>query len=815
MAVKPLDPSTLYSPARPSDLGFETTDALEPLDGFPGQARATEAIQFGIGIHHEGYNLFAVGAPGSGRHSLVRAFLEQEAARVASDADWCYVYNFEQPHRPRALKLPPGQARKFRADMQQLLEDLQGAILAAFETEEYHARQLELEQEFAEKQEEVFNEVRAQAAKRGLAVLRTPAGVAVAPMKEGEVVDLETFKKAPEKEQEQVREAIAELEGELAKIFQQVPLWRRETRRKLQELKQTVTRSAVEALLEELKQKYEALDDIIAHLQAVQDDVIDNAENFRKTKDQGEAIAALGVPLPSTGIGEGWLRRYSVNVLDEARATEGAPVVYETNPTFQNLVGRIEHQTQSGTLVTDFTLIKPGALHRANGGYLILDANRLLTQPYAWEAIKRALQLSEIRTESPDRLLGLISTVSLEPEPIPLNLKVVLVGERRLYYLLCHYDPDVGELFKVEADFDEVTVRNSETSQLYSRLIASVVKRDSLRPLAVSAVARTLEHASRLAGDAERLTASLRALTDLLREADYWAQQDSATVIDATHVQRALDAQTRRQDRIRERLQSEIQRGTVLIDTVGEVVGQVNGLSVLQVGGFAFGNPNRITARVRLGGGHVVDIEREVKLGGPLHSKGVLILSGFLSGRYVTDRALSLAASLVFEQSYGGVDGDSASSAELYALLSALAEVPLRQSLAVTGSVNQHGQVQAIGGVNEKVEGFYDVCKARGLRGDEGVLIPAANTKHLMLRADIVEAARAGQFHIYPIETIDQGIELLTGISAGERDESGEFPPYTVNRRVEDRLATFAEEAMAYQNAPDGPAPSTEDDESE
>ena len=373
----------------------------------------------------------------------------------------------------------------------------------------------------------------------------------------------------------------------------------------------------------------------------------------------------------------------------------------------------------------------------------------------------------------------------------------------------------MGELFKVGADFDEVTVRNSETSRLYSRLIASIVKRDSLKPLAVSAVARTLEHASRLAGDAERLTASLRELTDLLREADYWARQEDSAAIDAGHIQLALDAKTRRQDRVRERIQDEIQRGTILIDTAGDVVGQVNGLAVLQVGGFAFGNTNRITARVRLGGGHVVDIEREVKLGGPLHSKGVLILSGFLSGRYVTDRALSLAASLVFEQSYGGVDGDSASSAELYTLLSALAEVPLRQSLAVTGSVNQHGQVQAIGGVNEKIEGFFDVCQARGLRGDEGVLIPAANTKHLMLRADVVEAARAGQFQVYPIETIDQGIELLTGLPAGERGVSGEFPPDTVNRGVEDRLSAFAEEALAYQNAPDGPAPSEDDDESE
>ena len=610
--------------------------------------------------------------------------------------------------------------------------------------------------------------MRDRAAEKGLAVLRTPSGVGVAPTKEGEVVDLETFNKAPQEEQDRVRGAITELETELAKIFQQVPLWRREARRKLQELKQSVTRAAV---------------------------------------------SALQSLLPTSPQGDTWLRRYSVNVLDEGRKTSVAPVVYETNPTFQNLLGRIEHQTQAGTLVTDFTLIKAGALHRANGGYLLLDAARLLTQPFAWEALKRSLQSQEIRIESPDRLLGLLTTVSLEPQPIPLSVKVVLVGDRLLYYLLCQYDPDFGELFKVAADFDEVTARTTETTELYARLIAMVAQKNGLRPLTAAGVARVIDHGARLAGDAERLSASLRALTNLLRESDYWAGEAGSKTVDTPHVQRAIDAQVRRQDRVRERLHDEIQRGTILIDTAGEVVRQVNALSVIALGGFAFGQPNRITARVRLGGGSVVDIEREVKLGGPLHSKGVLILSGFLAGRYVIDRPLSVAASLVFEQNYAGVEGDSASSAELYALLSALADVPVRQSLAVTGSVNQHGQVQAIGGVNEKIEGFFDVCRARGLRGDEGVLIPAANVKHLMLRADVVEATRAGRFHIYPIEAVDEGIAVLTGCPAGARDESGEFPPDTVNRRVEDRLIDFAERARAYHEGLGAEAETASDEE--
>ena len=802
MTVTPLEATALFTPCPVNDLAFETTATLEPLQTFPGQDRAVEAIEFGIGIRHEGYNLFAVGAPGSGRHSTVQAFVERQAKRPADEWDWCYLYNFAQPSKPRALKLPTGRASDFSADMRQLVDDLRGTIVAAFESEEYRERQRELEEEFAGKQEEIIEDVRARAAKKGLAVLRTPAGVAVAPTKNGEVIDIETFKKAPEEEQAKIRVAIAELEEELAQVFQQVPLWRRESSRKLQRLKDTVTRSAVGALVEELLRKYDTLDDVVTYLKAVQADIIENAEYFLKGHEQAEIF-----PL--------WLRRYSVNVLTDERASERAPVVYETNPTLQNLIGRIEHQTQAGTLVTDFTMIKSGALHRANGGYLILDANRLLLQPFAWDAIKRALQTRQIKTESPDRFLGILNTVSLEPEPIPLDLKVVLVGDHMLHHLLCLHDPDFGELFKVAADFDDVTTRSSENTLLFARLIAGVVQNDSLRPFRAEAVARVVEDAARRSGDTERLSANMRELTELLKEADYWAEQDAADTVAASHVQRALDAKTHRRDRVRERMQDGIARGTILIDTSGDTVGQVNGLSVLQTTGFSFGNPNRITARVRLGSGGVIDIEREVRLGGPLHSKGVLILSGFLSGRYVTDRPLSLGASIVFEQSYGGVDGDSASSAELYAVLSALSEVPIRQSLAVTGSVSQHGQVQAIGGVNEKIEGFFDVCRRRGLTGDQGVVIPASNVKHLMLRQDVVEAVREERFQIYPVETIDQGIEVLTGCAAGERDETGAFPDGTVNRKVEDRLAMFAEESMAYRDGDDGHSNRSHTDEAE
>jgi lon-related putative ATP-dependent protease len=431
----------------------------------------------------------------------------------------------------------------------------------------------------------------------------------------------------------------------------------------------------------------------------------------------------------------------------------------------------------------------------------MLDVRKLLLQPYAWEGLKRSLLSSEIRIESLGEMLGIVNTASLQPQRIPLGVKVVLLGDRVLYYLLCQYDPEFNELFKVAADFDDRMDRTPENGSLYARLIGTLAKQESLLPFDRTGVARVIERSMRVAGDAEKLSTHTRTLLDLLREADYWAKQNTHRAISAEDVQCAIDAQIRRQDRVRERFQEDIMRGTILIDTDEERVGQVNGLSVVQLGQFAFGHPTRITARVRLGKGEVIDIEREVALGGPIHSKGVLILAGFLGARYAPDRPLSLSASLVFEQSYGGVEGDSASSAELYALLSALADVPLRQSLAVTGSVNQHGQVQAIGGVNEKIEGFFDVCKGRGLTGEQGVLIPDSNVKHLMLRHDVVQAVADGKFRIYPVGTVDQGIEILSGMPAGERDSSGQFPEGSFNRRAEARLIQLAERRQQFGQA--------------
>jgi lon-related putative ATP-dependent protease len=471
----------------------------------------------------------------------------------------------------------------------------------------------------------------------------------------------------------------------------------------------------------------------------------------------------------------------------------GVPVLYEDNPTYHNLAGALEHVAMMGALLTDFTLIKAGALHRANGGYLLLDAHKVLTQPFAWEALKRALRSKELRIEPVERLMSLVSTVSLEPEPIPLDVKVIILGDRLLYYLLCEYDPDFADLFKVAADFEETLERTPASQQRFAQLIATMVRKNQLSPFNRQAVSRIIEHSSRMSGDTQKLSTHLRSVADLLHESDYYAQSGQAKTVDAAHVQQAIDAQERRASRIKENIQEAIQRGTILIATTEAAIGQVNGLSVIEMGGYAFGVPHRITARVRLGEGEVIDIEREVELGGPLHSKGVMILSGFLGSHYAADLPLSLSASLVFEQSYGQVEGDSASSAELYALLSALAQIPIKQSLAVTGSINQHGEIQAIGGVNEKIEGFFDVCKSRGLSGEQGVLIPASNVPHLMLRKDVVEAVRDGLFHVFPVTTLNQGLAQLSGLAAGEPDDFGLYPTDTFNGRIQARLKELAQ----------------------
>lgn len=784
----------LYRACDADQLPFETTAELDGVDEALGQNRAVEAIRFGIGMAHRSYNLFAMGPEGLGRRTLVSRLLSEAARQRPAPSDWCYVFNFKTPHRPTRLALPTGRAPDFQRGMAHLVEDLRAGIPAAFETDEYRGRRQALEGEFGARQEQAIGEVGDHARARGIALLRTTGGFGFAPLAGDAVMPPAQFQGLTPDQQRPIEEAIAALQTELEAVLEQIPRWRREAQRKLRELNRQVTGTVVASLIAEMATDYESIPPVRDHLAAVQGDVLDHAELFQLPK-EAEGPNPLAAVLARAEPTESLMSRYAVNLLVHHDAGDGAPVVFEDHPTHDNLVGRIEYESRMGALVTDFTLIKGGALHRANGGYLIVDAIKLLTQPLAWDALKRALRSREIRTEPLAQALSLISTVSLEPEPIPLDLKVVMVGQRVIYYLLHALDPEFSEHFKVMVDFDEDMARDEGADLLYARLIATLARKNAIRPLHREAVARLIEHAARRTANAAKLTLELTNLTDLMLEANHCADADNNGVMTRAHVQRAIDAQDRRSARISDRVREETLHGRLLIDTAGTRVGQINGLSVAQMGSHAFGMPVRITATVRLGGGNLVDIEREAQLGGPIHSKGVLILGGYLAGRYLPERALALSASLVFEQSYGGVEGDSASSAELYALLSAIARVPLRQSLAVTGSVNQHGDVQAVGGVNEKIEGFFRLCQARGLNGTQGVIIPRANLAHLMLHHTVVAAVAAGQFHVHAVSRIDEGLSLLTGLEAGQRDGGGAFPSASLNRQIEARLAQLADKA--------------------
>ncbi len=798
--VNPLPPEALYQPCNPNQFAFQSTAELAPLEEIIGQQRAVSSIQFGIGIQHEGYNLYALGPNGTGKFTAVSQFLHQAAAHKPTPSDWCYVNNFDDPHKPHALQLPAGTANTFRDDMTQLVEALQSTIPGAFSSDEYQAQQRTIEEEFNERQVQALETLRKIALEHEIALIRTPAGFAFAPLQKGEVIKPDEFMALPPEKQKAIESQINTLQESLQRIMEQIPQWQRETQARLNKLNEEVARYAITPLLAEMRQKYEENTAVLHYLDTVEADLIKNFSQFLD-KEENQLASAMG--LTTTTSPRKTFTRYQVNVIVDNSQTNGAPVIFEDKPTYLNIVGRIEHVSQMGNLLTDFSLIKPGALHHANGGYLIVHARKLLTEPYAYEGLKQSLRARQIRIESLGQQYSLISTVSLEPEPIPLEVKVVLLGERQLYYLLVAYDPDFVELFKVAADFEDEMPRDTESNLAYARLICGLAHKEKLLHFDKTAVSRVIEHSARLAGDAERLTTHMQSVSDLLREADFWARQQNRDMVTLPDVEQALEAQLYRVGRIRERMQEAILRENILIDTTGSKVGQINGLAVYSLGQHnSFGKPSRITARVRLGKGEVIDIERQVEMGGPIHTKGVLILAGFLAARYAAERPFTLSATIVFEQSYSGVDGDSASSAELYALLSALAELPIKQSFAVTGSVNQHGEIQTIGGVNEKIEGFFDLCQARGLTGEQGVLIPQANTKHLMLRQDVVEAAAAGKFHIYPIRTIDEGIELLTGTPAGTPDAHGEYPENSVNGRVVSRLESFRKTQQAFAAPP-------------
>ncbi len=794
----PLAVSELRRCVDPASLGIKTTGELEPITGLIGQERALRAIQFGVNMRSYDFNVFVLGPPASGKSTAVRTYLAKKAAEATPPPDWVYVNNFQDPNKPRALTLPAGRGRKLAGAMVAAIDELRNTLPAIFEGEDYQARRRAIEEEFRSGQEDSFEALNRKAQAQNIAILRTPMGFAMAPVHEGKVVKPEVFNALPDDMRQNVQSKIEALQKELEAILEKAPKSDKERRSRLRELNEEVAAIAVREALDDVKAAFADLSDIAEYLDATDKDLTRNVALF--LANPGEENEIVKQPVDTSR--DPRFRRYMINVMvGNGEEGAGAPVLEEINPTYGNLIGRIEHIAQMGALLTDFLLIKPGALHRANGGYLLIDARKLLLSPFAWEALKRTIKAQEIRIEQPAETMGFVSTQTLDPEPIPLDVKIVLFGDRELYYLLAAHDPDFRGLFKVQADFDDTIDRSAENDRAYARVIASIVKEHKLKPFDASGVARVIEEGARLADDREKLSIELGRISDLAREADYWSKEAGRDVTTREDVARAVQESIQRADRLRDRSQEIINRDIVFIDTAGEKVGQINALSVLQLGSFAFGRPSRITARVRMGQGRVTDIEREVNLGGPLHSKGVMILWGFLAGRFAEDVPLAMAASLVFEQSYGGVDGDSASSTELYALLSALAEVPIKQNFAVTGSVNQWGEVQAIGGVNEKIEGFFDICRSRGLTGDQGVLIPKSNVQHLMLREDVIDAVREGKFAIHAVAHIDEGIEILTGIKAGERGEDREFPAGSINRLVEDKLRQFAERARAFGRA--------------
>jgi len=790
--MKPLEPGVLRRQCDEHQFAFETTAELKPLGQALGQERALAALEFATGIDREGYNLYAMGESGAGKFSIIHDALQQRAESDETPDDWCYINNFKDPQKPIALAMPAGHAQSLRNDMEQLVGTLRNAIPAAFDSDVYRSRMNEIDDEFNKRQEDAFAEIQEQAKARNMAILHTPAGFGIAPIKDGEVIGPQAFEKLTEAEQKQIEKVTDELKERLSEALLHAPDRLKHKQQQIEELNREIATTAIQGPIDELRARYDEFQPVLDYLDHVQADVLAHLVEF------GDHSTPQTNPLGLPQAPSAFFKRYQINVIVEHEPGEAAPLIFLDNPSYGHLIGRIEHTAHMGTLITDFTQIKPGAIHRSNGGYLILEARKLLLEPYAWYALKRTLRAGCIDIESIGELLGLSSTGSLDLAPIPLRMKVILLGEPEIYYLLCAYDPEFNELFKVAAEFEDRIDRGTENTTAYAMLIASLIEKQSLLPFDRGSIAEVIDHAARIAEDADKMTLRMRKICDLLTEADHWARVDDAKAVAREHVTKAIEQQIDRLSRMRERLQEAMLRETLLIATQGDEVGQINGLSVLRTGDFSFGQPSRITATVRMGKGEVIDVQREAKLGGAIHSKGVMILSAYLGARYASQQPLSLSASLVFEQTYGLVDGDSASVAEICALLSALADIPIKQSLAVTGSVNQLGQVQAIGGVNEKIEAFFDLCESRGLSGNQGVLIPRANVKHLMLRQDIVDAAASGGFQIFAVDTIDQAVEKLTDCSAGEADKDGAYPEDSVNGRVASQLAKYTEQMRVF-----------------
>jgi len=789
---------------------FETTADIKNKPSVIGQERLSASLEFGIDIPKDGFNIFALGPNETNKLDYIKNYLKEKANEQDVPSDICYVNNFDDKYKPEALLLPAGRGKELRHQMNQLIEDLLPTLRSAFESEEYQNKKQALQDSIQDEQDHTFEDLQKKAREKGLALIRTPGGFTFAPIKDGDLMDQNDIQNLPDEERERLQNETKELQEELQKIIRKMPSNKRRYREQQKDLDKEIAEYAIRELFTKIREEFKDLDEVLEFIDNVKRDIVENVQLIMSPQGKQNPLMQMmgggGQNMQESGEspGNSILEQYRVNVLVDHSETDGTPVIYEDNPNYKNVTGRVEYQSRMGALTTNFNLIKPGALHKANGGYLILDARRILLEPFAWENLKRSLKSCEIKIEAIGESYSYISTVSLEPEPIGLNVKVVLLGERLLYYLLCEFDPDFQTLFKVEADFEDEIDRDEQNNKLYASLLAGLIEKNELLHFDKHAIARMIEQSARMAGDREKLTAKTDDLSDYLVEASHWAEKNGHEIVKATDVEKAIEQKIYRSARMRDKVHEAINRDMIFIDTEGETVGQINGLSVTGIGNLIFGRPNRITARVQLGKGEIIDIEREVEMSGPIHSKGVLILKGFLGERFALNDPLSLSASIVFEQSYSNIDGDSASSAELYALLSAIAKIPIRQNFAVTGSVNQHGKIQPIGGVNEKIEGFFDICNHRGLTGEQAVLIPRANEKNLILKNEVINALNEGTFHIYSVENVDEGMELLTGKKMGKPDTDGKYPEGTVNYMVTQQLQTFAENRKTFVTRQNG-----------
>jgi predicted ATP-dependent protease len=788
--VRELCPEELTRHLDPETLEFRTTADVEPLVGTVGQPRAIDAIEAGLAMVTAGFNLFASGPAGSGRRTTVLDLIRSVATERPAPDDWVYVYDFRNPDQPKALHLPAGRGSELARALDEFLEAARRELRRAFESEDYARRQQEIVAGIQEQRHVLDRELEQFAAAQGYALKTTPAGVVTMPVLDGEPVSIEKFETLPEPRRTEIRRAGKEIEERTAGYAHRLHELEKEAAQRIRQLQHEVARFATGPLIRDLEERFGEEPEVLAHLADVQREVLDNIDDFREGEQ--ETLAFLPVPQRDR------TARFRVNAFVSNDKDDGAPVVVEANPTYYNLLGRLEYRAAFGSMVTDFREIKPGALHRANGGFLVLDALDLLRHPFSWEALKRALTVREARVENLGEEFSALPSASLRPAPIALEVKVVLIGPPLVYHLLYQLDDDFRELFKIKADFSPELDWTPEHHVSYAAFVSRWVRDNGLRHFDRGAVARTIEYGARLCEDQEKLSARLIEISDVVSEASFWAGRAGHEVVQATDVDVAIRKKEYRSNLLEERLQELVEDGTIVIETDGHQVGQVNGLSMLELGDYAFGRPVRVSARTSLGRGGVASVERETKLSGPIHSKGVMILTGYLAATYAEELPLALSANLTFEQSYDEVEGDSASSTELYALLSALSGLPLEQGIAVTGSVDQHGSIQAVGGVTRKVEGFYAACKTHGLTGRQGVLIPAANVRNLMLAEEVVEAVRDGRFHLWPVRTVDEGIELLTGRPAGEPREDGSFPPDSVHALVQERLRRNAERLREF-----------------